>query len=196
MPRKTDKSLEAQRNRIKRSYKRGKKTEKVIRGESALNEVELACAKLSACYLKAADFSYTYIGEALGVSKDTVRRWFADPEMHKIVEGIHADYVQGAVRLLKTYAIEAIEIVMEIARATDDDGVALKAALEVLDRLGISKVNKSESVVASTMRDEVAITDPDGFLEKMRDMAPEKQAEIAAKLEEAFQLADAEEPSV
>lgn len=184
-----ERSLDQQRNRIKSQYRRGRKTEKRIVGEAALTEVELANKKMMACVLKAADFSYTYIGDAVSMSKDTVRRWFADdPVMAETVEEIQASFVDGAVRLLKTYAVEAVEMLMELARSTEDDKVALQAITEVLDRIGLSKVNKSESIAAVTKRDVVDITDSSGLVEKLRNAPPEVQAQAAEHMEATLAL--------
>lgn len=190
------KSAEDERRQIKKKYKRGTRVEKVLRGNDALTTTERLVKIEIACYLKAQDYSWSYIGDSLGVSRDTLKRWWADPDLGMVarVDEIHQDIVQGAIKLLKSYAIEIIEELMVLFRTTEDEPLAAKIGFDLLDRLGLAKVNKSESVVASTNRDEVALTDPDGLLEKMRDMAPEKQAEIAAKLEEAFALADGESP--
>lgn len=186
MPRKS--TLDAQRANIKKQYRRGAKAERRIVGVESLSDVELAVAKTKACYLKAADFSYTYIGEALSVSKNVVKEWFKDPLMHEEVAKIQADYVDGAVKLLKTYAVELVEIVVEIARWSEDEGIALKAALEGLDRIGLAKVNKSESAVAKTNRTEVDIVDKNGIVESLRDAPPDVQVKVAQKMEELLAL--------
>lgn len=193
MPRKAQ-SAEAVRRDIKRKYKRGTRMEKVLRGESALTETEKIVKIELACYLKAQDYSWTYIADSLGVSKDTLKRWWADEDlgMGARVAEISEDIVQGAVKLLKSYAIEIIEELMVLFRTTDDEALAAKIGFELLDRLGLAKVNKSESVVATTAREEVTLSDPDGLIEKMRDMSPEAASEAAAKLEEAFALIEAD----
>lgn len=184
-------TLDKQRASIKRKYMRGRKVEKVLKGEGAFSVVELSCAKLSAVYLKAAGFSHAYIGEAVGVSKDTVTRWFSDAEMQRQYEEVHNDYVDGAVKLLKTYALEAVEMLMELARSATDERVALNAITEVLDRTGLSKVNKSESAVVteSKVKEEVSLTDPQGIVAKMRAAPPEVQAKMAEHAEAMMALA-------
>lgn len=193
LPRKPASAHEA-RSQIKRKYKRGTRLDRVLRGASDLTASEKIIKIELACFLKAQDFSWNYIADSLGVSKDTLKRWWADDELGMVarVAEIHEDIVQGAIKLLKSYAIEIIEELMVLFRTTEDEALAAKVGFELLDRLGLAKVNKSESVVATTAREELTISDPGNLLGKMRDMSPEKAAEVATKLEEAFQLADAE----
>lgn len=190
------KTAEDMRRDIKRKYKRGTRLEKTLRGEGVLTATEKIVKMELACYLKAQDYPWSYIAESLGVSKDTLKRWWADDDlgMQARVAEICEDIVNGAVKLLKSYAIEIIEELMVLFRTTDDEALSAKIGFELLDRLGLAKVNKSESVVATTARDEVVLTDPHGLIEKMRDMKPEAASEMAAKLEEILALADAPEP--
>src|SRR4051794_16037002 len=114
MARKSAGTLEQQRNRIKRNYKRGPLAEKRIRTNEALTETERAVAQETAVYLKAMDFSWTYIGESLGISPNTVKAWFTGTEdramelREKIAE-VRNDFVSGAIKLMKTYIIELVE---------------------------------------------------------------------------------------
>lgn len=189
MPRKTAGSLEAQRAKLKKEYKRGRRTERRIENTDLLTEVELATKREAACFLKAADYSYTYIAEALNTTKSIVKGWFEDEAMRNRVGEIQEDFLDGAVKLLRTYAIELIEILVEIARTTSDDKIAIQATTEALDRMGLAKVNKSESAATVTKRSQVDITDKTGLQEAMRDAPPEVQQEMARKLEEMMSLA-------
>jgi hypothetical protein len=115
VPRKTG-TLQEQQNRIKREYKRGRKTDKVVRSADSMKDFELEAKKQVACFLKAADFSYSYMTDAIDVSKDVIRSWFADDEqMQTRTAAIQQDITDGAIKLLKTYAIELVEMLMEIA---------------------------------------------------------------------------------
>jgi hypothetical protein len=191
LARKTAGDLEQQRNGIKRRYKRGKKVERVIRGEDAMSETELLVKQEVSTYLKAQDFSYSYIADALGVKKDTVKRWYSDEslDLHAKVTEIQQDFIGGAVKLLKTYAIELVEMLVEIARTTDDDKIAIQAITEALDRMGLAKVNKSESAVVQTNHNEIDIVDKTGFVAAMEQASPEAAAAVAAKLDEALAIA-------
>lgn len=192
MARKPASALQA-RNEIKKKYKRGPRAQKVLRGEDSLSATEKYVKMEIACFLKAQDYSWNYISDSLGISKDVLRRWYSDPElgMQARVEEIMQDIVTGAVKLLKTYAIEIIEELMVIFRTTADETLASRIGFDLLDRLGIAKVNKSESVVAqtNTSQEVLKISDPDGILEKLKDASPEAQAEAAAHLEAALALA-------
>lgn len=184
------KSLDQQRADIKKAYKRGPRKETVLHGK--LSELDAVVKQEIACHLKAADFSYRYIGEALGVSVDVTKKWFADEELNLAsrVLKIQDDYVQGAVKLLKTYAIELVEMLIEIARTTPDDKIAVQAITEAFDRMGLTKVNKSESAASVVNRtvEEVEITDKAGMIEKLRSAPPEVQAKAAEHMEALLSL--------
>jgi hypothetical protein len=193
--RKTAGTLEEQRNRIKRKYKRGARIEKIVRGNDALTDTERTVAQETACYLKAMDFSWTYIGESLGISPNTVKAWFNGEddraaELRDKIEFIHHDFVDGGIKLMKTYFIELVEMLMTIARTTDDEKLVLEIFREFADRIGASKVNKSQS--AALVRHEghstIDITDKTGLIEKLRDAPPEIQQRAAEKMADLMAL--------
>lgn len=188
MPRKKAENLEEIRVDIRKRYKQGARASRGMTSFSSLSEMEQAIKKEGACFLKAADFSNNYIGDALGVTKGTVKGWWEEPAMRSRVEEIQADFIDGAVKLLKTYAIELVEMLVDIARdGLVDPKVRIQAITEALDRMGMSKVNKSESAV--TKKNEIDITDRTGLLAKMETASPEAQQAMAAKLDEAFAIA-------
>lgn len=190
MPRKKAETLEQQRVQIRKKYRdgaRGSRAREIISFDS-LSDEEKGAKKEAACFLKAADYSHTYIGEALGTTRGVVKKWFEEPSMRARVLAIQADYIDGAVKLLKTYAIELVEMLVEIARdGLIDPKVRIQAITEALDRMGMSKVNKSESAVSK--KTEVDIVDRTGLLSAMQTADPEVQQEMARKLDEAFALA-------
>lgn len=186
-------SLDEQRTDIKKRYKRGgKQTKRELVSFESLSDVEKAVKQEAACFLKAADFSHTYIAEALGTTRGTVKGWFeGEPgeRMREHVAEIQQDYIDGAVKLLKTYAIELIEMLVDIARDLDVDAkTRIQAITEALDRAGMSKVNKSQSAVTSTERKEVDITDRTGLVDALKDAPPEVQQEVARRIDEAMSL--------
>lgn len=195
MPRKSSGTLEEQRNRIKREYKRGSRNYggTTVATNASLDETERYIKQEICCYLKAQDFSYTYMADALGVHKNTIRGWFADPELNlmgRVVE-IREDLINGAIKYMKTYLIEIIETLMETMRTTNDEKIVVQIGLELLDRMGISKVNKSESATAKTVRQESAfeITDKTGLLERAKHAPPHVQAKMAEAAENLISLA-------
>jgi hypothetical protein len=191
LPRKKLSELEKQREKVKQVYVDGPRRIKRVRGEAEMGLEVVAAKKVQACYLRAGDFEYPYIAEACGVSVDTIKRWFMEDEMQGLLAKVIEDQVDGAVKLLKTYAIELLEMLVNIARTTEDPDQKRKAINDALDRMGLAKVNKSESVVNSTSNDmsTVAITDPAGLVEKLRTAPPEVQARAAEHMEAMLALA-------
>lgn len=196
MPRKNG-TIDQQRNRLKRDYKRGPRVEKVIRGDDALTDTERYINQELAAYLKAMDHSWNYIGDRLGISPNTVKSWFNNDDERsaelraKVVE-IHEDYVNGAIKFLKTTLLELIEMLMDIARTTDDGKLVLDIFKEFADRVGMVRVNKSEAAAVNINKNEehrqVDITDTTGLVEQLGDAPPELQQAAAAKMEEMMAL--------
>lgn len=190
MPRKNTGTLDDQRNQIKKHYKHGARSRRELVDFANLDAVEQAAKKEAACFFKAADFSYTYIGEALGTTRGTVKGWFqSDDKMFKRVEEIRMDFLDGALKLLKTYAIELVEMLVDIARGSEDDAIRLRAITEGLDRLGLAKVNKSESVASTTNTQKIDIVDKSGIVDALKDAPPEVQSRAAEHMESLLALA-------
>lgn len=190
MPRKSASSLQDQRTTIKKRYKHGARARRDLVNFNSLTETEKAVKQEAACFLKAADYSHTYIAEALGTTRGVVKGWFVDlPSMRERVAEIQADYIDGAVKLLRTYAIELIEMLVDIARSDVDPKVRIQAITEALDRMGLAKVNKSESAAVVTNRSTLDIVDRTGLAEAMKAAPPEVQQEMAAKMDELMALA-------
>jgi DNA-binding CsgD family transcriptional regulator len=197
LARKSAGTLEQQRRKIKRNYKRGSRTEKIVRGEASLSETEKYVAQEIALHLKAADFSWTYIGESLGISPNTVKSWFnSDDERGeelraKLVQ-VSTDFVAGGIKLMKTYFIELVEMLAGIARETDDEKIVLEIFREFADRIGAVKVNKSESAALNLNRNEehveVDITDKTGLVGKLAKASPEVQQAAAEKMADLMAL--------
>jgi predicted transcriptional regulator len=190
MPRKTGATLQESRETIRRRYTRGNKVVKALRSEASLGEIEGAIAKETACLLHAAGFSHSYIADSLGLTKGVVNGWFKnDPSMGKRVGEIADEILEGSVKLLRSYTLEAIEMLMEIARTTYDDEIARKCLNDILDRAGVSKVNKSESAAVVNTKTEVDITDKTGLADALKDAPPEVQLAMAEKMDEMLAMA-------
>lgn len=196
--RKTQGDLTAQRNAIRREYKRGPRKEQGIRGDQVLSAIERRVFQMTACYLKAQGYSYTYMADAFGVSPSTVKNWFLDEELNLAasVEKISKDFTQGAIKLGKTYLIEIIETLMEIFRTTSDEAIATKIGFEMLDRFGITKVNKSESAVSTRSSTEVELVDKVGLLAHLDNASPEDQAAAAEAMETLLGIGMSATPEV
>lgn len=191
MPRKTAATVEQAQNDIKRRYKRGPRAEVRLSSDEALSDVEREVKQGIACFLKSQDYSNGYIGDALGVSRDTVRRWFSTgdnaAELREKVLAIRQNTIDGAHKLLKSYAIELIEILVNVARTSNDDKIVIQAVIEGLDRIGLAKVNKSDSIVRT--EETVDIVDRTGLLDRLKDVPPDVQSQIAQQMESAMALA-------
>lgn len=193
MPPKNSGTLSEQRERMDRKYLRGRVQDGFVTGTKDMTELERRLKQDFACYMRAADFSYPYIAEALGVHVNTVKGWFADEKLDLLgrVAKIHDDLVGGAINHMKSYLLEIIEIQIEIMRTTKNESLASQIGFEIMDRLGLAKVNKSESVSAATVRQEQAIdiSDSSGMLALAQNAPPEVQEKLAQMSQDMLALA-------
>lgn len=159
-----------------------------VTDEAKLDPTERATMITYACFLKATGASYTTIGHKLGVTRAIARGWFEDPDVRERVAQMSSDMVGSAIDFFQKATLEMAMTIAEIAKANkrSEPATALRAAESALDRAGISKVNKSESVVKN--RNEVDITDETG-LSLLIENAPPEVAQAAAKhIEDAISL--------
>lgn len=162
-----------------------------LTGERALTDTERIVKRQMFCFLKAQDFTYSYIGAKLGLTQDVLKKWAQEDVIRAEIAVICEDFVAGAISYARSYAIEMLEMLSEIARTTDDDATAIKAITEFLDRIGLAKVNKSESVSAQTIREqrEVDLVDKSGLLEALSENAPpEVLQQVASQLDNVFSV--------
>jgi predicted transcriptional regulator len=194
VPRKSQKTLAQGREDIRRRYVRGNRINHAIRGDTALTDLEREINMEVACVLTAAGFSHNYIADALSVTKDTVSGWFKNEQhkesMARRVAQVKAEILSGAVDLLRASAIEIVESLLTMARTTEDEALAARILMDLLDRIGISKVNKSESISAQTIKQtqEVDITDTHGIVEVLGHLDTDQQEQIATHLEAAMAI--------
>ena len=192
MGRKTGRTLSDSREQISRRYKRGSLVNRAVKGDANMSEQELAWRKETACLLIAAGFSESYAAEALGTTKGVVNGWFKNDErMHARVIQVKDEITTGALKLMRGYLLEAVEMLMSIARSTDDEALAVRVLQDFLDRGGISKVNKSESLSSAEIKKttEVELTDKSGLADALKDAPPEVQMRIAEQMDEILALA-------
>jgi len=142
-----------------------------------MSKAEIQWSKDYASVLKAVGYSYRYISDTLMIQTGIVKAWFEEPEVQERVETVLADIVSGAVDHLRNYAVELVEMLMELARTTSDDSVKLRAIESGLDRVGVAKVNKSESIVSKTERQEFDFSQE--AFEKLEGLPLETQEKIA-----------------
>lgn len=156
--------------------------------DSKIAEADLLWLKQRAVILRAGGSSASQIGNTLSVTKRMVRRWFEDEEMQKQVALIRSDIAAGAIAHIENSLIEAAELMMKNARAAYKAGAysdSIRAAAEVLDRGGISKVNKSESRVKE--EHEHKFTGTEEFFDTFSALPLETQREIADLMQEVEQ---------
>lgn len=156
-------------------YSRRKLTK--LTDESQLIPAELQWYQNYAAILKAVGYSFRYISDTIMVQTGIVKGWFADEDLQEKVRLVQADIVSGAVEHLQNHTVELTEMLIELARTTTDDSVKLRAITEGLDRVGVTKVNKSESVVTKSERQEVDFSTE--IFEKMEALPIESQEKIA-----------------
>jgi len=182
--RKSPATVAEARNELKARYKRGTKRERKLTTEGSLTAFDRQVKRELACHYKASNFSYIYIADALGLSRDIIKKWFQEPEMQARAAELVKNMVDAAVKFGQTHSFEMMEMLAEIARTTDDDKVAIQAICEYLDRIGLTKVNKSESKSAQTIREEheVELVDKSGLIEALAENAPPEVVSRAAEI--------------
>lgn len=162
-----------------------------------LGAAEIVWMKDRACFLKAMGLSYRKISDQIGVTTVVVRGWFDDTELRDRVTTLQTDMVESAKKLAEQYSLEAMQILMSTARtaiARENFGDAIRASEGILDRVGLAKVNKSESKVTKETREEHDLSS--GLFERLESLPIETQQELArlsAEMDALVQAAKGEE---
>ena len=158
---------------------------KVRKTESVrdLDPSDLEWLKTRAVYLKATGLSYRKISDVLRVTTSIVKTWFQDEEMHKRVEVLREDTIQGAISFISDAQIELAHLLLSVARDPERGSDQLKAILEGLGMGGITKVNKSESKTTSETKETHELS-PEMFerLEGLPLDTQKKLAEMAGEM--------------
>lgn len=189
MPRKNSAgTLDDQRVNI-RARGRKRLVEKVA-GET-LSEFERNLKQEMLCYLVAAGMSRTYCADALGVARSTITGWLDDDELklRERAAALNDNMLKAGVNMIQTYVLEIIEALMDIFRTTQDEAVAVKIGFEMLDRLGISKIQKVEANRRVTQTHEVEFSDKRGVISAVKNAPPEVQSAMAEMAERMVAIA-------
>jgi predicted transcriptional regulator len=114
-----------------------------MRAASHAQQVHLVPAsdgllKQMAVVLTVAGYDQRRIAEQLGVSQPTISRWLRDPQADQYQRVLTQQLVDGAVLLLRRYAIEAVETLVEVMRTANSHKTRLDAAKAILDRIGLN----------------------------------------------------------
>lgn len=170
--------------RVRRRYKKNLlKSRKILPGERD-HVIDMVLV------MKLAGYTNTQIGRVIGISRNQVAEVLADPQVAEKLALLRSKLPQAALDLLEGYMIEAVQVIVDIMRRSEDK-VALSAAIEVLDRAGLPKASKQER--HNINEDQITVTD-DGIVDRLREASPEVQEEAAQLIErlEALMLAASE----
>jgi predicted transcriptional regulator len=94
--------------------------------------------KQMAVVLTVAGYDQRRIAQQLGVSQPTISRWLRQPQADQYQRFLTHQLVDGAVLLLRRYAIEAVETLVQVMRTADSHKTRLDAAKAILDRIGLN----------------------------------------------------------
>ena len=118
----------------------------------ALLEPGVACdeneivARAKALALVVGGLTLRQAAEEMGVSRVTLDRWLRDPEIKRVVLEAEAASIEECRAILKSRASKVVKMLCDYADGTvkAPDGGAVRAAAEVLDRVGVVGVEKVE----------------------------------------------------
>lgn len=137
--------------------------------------------------------SYTEIGARLGETKSVVKGWFQkDADLKEFYMWVLENLKDGALELMKTYSLEAVETLAVLMRFGSEKYM-FESAREILDRIGVPKVSRSEIEAEHVQRHEWS--DRDSLTAEIRELPPEYQEE-AIKVVERLENLLAEHSSV
>lgn len=131
--------------------------------------------------LKLAGYSRAQIGSVVGISRGQVRQILEDPVIEERLILLRAKLPQAALELLQGYSIEAVQSIIAVMRESDDNGIVLKAAGEILDRAGLPKVTKQDKHITA---EEVTTFADDGIVERLREAPVQVQEQAASLIEQ------------
>ena len=131
--------------------------------------------------LHIAHYPNVQIARIVGISRGQVAEMLEAPEVVEMVVKLREGLPDAALDLMEGYMIEAVQAIVDVMRVSQDDGVVLKAAAEILDRTGLGKVSKQER--STTHEERTTFTD-DGIVDALREASPEVQEQAAQLIEQ------------
>lgn len=135
--------------------------------------------------LKCAGYSQRQMASVIGISKGQVAEILHKPEISEEVAVLRASLPRAAMELMQGYMIEAVQAIVDVLRASNDDKMILQAAGEILDRGGIPKASRQERHQVN--EDRTTFTD-EGLLERLREAPVEVQEKAAQMIDEFEKL--------
>lgn len=85
--------------------------------------------------LRVAGHKQKEIARALEVDEATISRWLQLPEVKQTIAETAADAIAAGGTLLKASYSDAVATLLKLMAESDDEGIRLKAATEVLNRV-------------------------------------------------------------
>ena len=165
------------KNDVKRVRRRYKKN---VNKQSRLLPGEIPAVQNMVAVLHIAHYPKIQIARIIGISKQQVTEFLEDPAVMEMIVTLRQGLPEAALDLMEGYMIEAVQAIVDVMRVSQDDGVVLRAASEILDRTGLGKVTKKET--HNVNEDQTTISD-DGIVEKLREASPEIQEQAAQMVE-------------
>lgn len=130
--------------------------------------------------------SFSEIAARLGETKGTVRGWFRDdPDIKEFYEWAVANLRDGALSLMKTYSLEAVETLVLLMRFGSEKYM-FESAREILDRVGVPKVERRE--IESEEIQSHKWADRDELVSEIRELPIELQEQAVEALERFEEL--------
>lgn len=141
-----------------------------------------------AVLLKMATPNITYgeIASRINETRATVRKWFKeDPEVKDFYEEVVSNLKEGSLELMKTYSLEAVEVLAILMR-WGSEKYMFESACQILDRVGVPKVERRE--IESENIKSHKWSDRDALVAEIRELDPEQQEQAVEALEKFEQL--------
>lgn len=131
--------------------------------------------------LKLANYSQVQIAKIIGISRDQVKEMLELPRINEELAILRKKIPAAAIELLQNYMIEAVVVLADVMRTSEDDKMRILAAESLLDRGGAPKVSKQDRHQVN--EDRTTITD-EGLIDRLRQASPEVQEQAAQAIEQ------------
>jgi hypothetical protein len=164
--------------RIRRRYKVALNKKKVYSPGEREHLIDMVIV------LKLGGYSNNQIGSSVGISRGQVKEILEEPKTAERLLDLRTNLPSAALDLLHGYSIEAVQTIADVMRSTEDDALILKAAAEILDRVGIAKVSKAEREIHNMNENRMTIGTEEGLLDSLRELPPDRQEEAAQMIEQ------------
>jgi hypothetical protein len=164
--------------RIRRRYKVALNKKKVYSPGEREHLIDMVIV------LKLGGYSNNQIGSSVGISRGQVKEILEEPKTAERLLDLRTNLPSAALDLLHGYSIEAVQAIADVMRSTEDDALILKAAAEILDRVGIAKVSKAEREIHNMNENRMTIGTEEGLLDSLRELPPDRQEEAAQMIEQ------------